>query len=110
LSASGRRISESCCAATTFERFAERRIHRVQGRRQPAADRCNGCGAPVAEVVAKGEAEIGMQQIDVILPVSGTDYVGPLPAELQGYVDFAVGVLAVSKQPGTAQRWSSFAH
>ena len=55
-------------------------------------------GVPVAEVVAKGEAEIGMQQINVILPVVGADYIGPLPAELQGYVDFAVGVLAISKE------------
>jgi hypothetical protein len=37
--------------------------------------------------VAKGEAEIGMQQINVILPVAGADYVGPLPVELQGYVE-----------------------
>jgi molybdate transport system substrate-binding protein len=35
-------------------------------------------GVPVAEIVAKGEAEIGMQQINVILPVAGSDYVGPL--------------------------------
>jgi hypothetical protein len=34
-----------------------------------------------------------MQQINVILPVAGADYVGPLQAELQGYVDFAVSVL-----------------
>jgi hypothetical protein len=66
--------------------------------------------------VPKGEAEIGMQQINVILPVAGADYVGPLPAKLQGYVDFAVGVLAVSKQPDAAQApvklspigWQSF--
>jgi molybdate transport system substrate-binding protein len=60
-------------------------------------------GVPVAEVVANGDAEIGMQQINVILPVAGADYVGPLPAELQGYVDFAVGVLAVSKERDAAQ-------
>ena len=30
-------------------------------------------GVPVAEVVAKGEAEIGMQQINVILPVAGAE-------------------------------------
>jgi hypothetical protein len=30
-------------------------------------------GVPVAEVVAKGEAEISMQQINVILPVAGAD-------------------------------------
>jgi len=50
-------------------------------------------GVPVAEVVAKGEAEIGIQQINVILPVAGADYVGPLPAELQSYVEFAVALL-----------------
>jgi len=65
-------------------------------------------GVPVAEVVAKGEAEIGMQQINVILPVAGADYVGPLPAELQGYVDFAVGVLAVSKEREAAQALVKF--
>src|SRR5271169_649745 len=36
---------------------------------------------PVDDIVAKGEAEIGMQQINVIQPAA--DYVGPLPAELQ---------------------------
>ena len=65
-------------------------------------------GVPVAEVVAKGGAEIGMQQINVILPVAGADYVGPLPAELQSYVDFAIGVLAVSKQPAAAQALVKF--
>jgi hypothetical protein len=34
-----------------------------------------------------------MQQINVILPIAGADQVG-LPAELQGYVDFAVGEAA----------------
>jgi hypothetical protein len=48
--------------------------------------------------VTKGETEIGLRQINVISPVGGADYVGLLPAELyRGYVDFAVGVLAVSK-------------
>src|SRR5262245_10777798 len=50
-------------------------------------------GVPVAELVAKGDVEIGMQQINVILPVAGIDYVGPLPSELQGYVLFAAGIL-----------------
>ena len=60
-------------------------------------------GVPVAEIVARGEAEINM-----ILPVTGADYVGPLPAELQGYVNFAVGVLAVSKQRDAAQALVEF--
>jgi hypothetical protein len=44
----------------------------------------------------------------VFLPVAGAYYVGPLPAELQGYVDFALGVLAVSKEPGAAQALVKF--
>jgi len=40
-------------------------------------------GVPGAEVVARGDAESGTQQINVILPVAGADYVGPLPAELR---------------------------
>ena len=65
-------------------------------------------GAPVAELVAKGEAEIGMQQINVILPIAGIDYVGPLPPDLQDYVVFAAGVLAVSKQPEAATMMMKF--
>ena len=62
----------------------------------------------MAEIVAKGEAEIGMQQINVILPVVGADYVGPLPTQLQRYVDFAGGVLAVSKHRDIAQALVKF--
>src|SRR5262249_20715297 len=38
---------------------------------------------PVGEIVAKGEAEIGFQQIAELKPVAGIDIVGRLPAELQ---------------------------
>jgi molybdate transport system substrate-binding protein len=65
-------------------------------------------GVPVAELVAKGEAEIGMQQINVILPIAGIDYVGPLPPELQDYVVFSASVLAVSKQPEAATAMVKF--
>jgi molybdate transport system substrate-binding protein len=37
---------------------------------------------PVAELVARGEADIGIQQIVAILPVKGAELVGPLPSEL----------------------------
>ncbi len=37
---------------------------------------------PVGEIVAKGEAEIGLQQISELKPVAGIDIVGPLPDEL----------------------------
>jgi molybdate transport system substrate-binding protein len=66
-------------------------------------------GRPVAEDVAKGEVEIGIQQINVLLPVAGADYVGPLPGELQDYVLFSTGVLAVSKQVDAAIAFQKFA-
>ncbi|HEX4239578.1 MAG TPA: substrate-binding domain-containing protein [Xanthobacteraceae bacterium] len=47
---------------------------------------------PVAELVARGEAELGMQQIIAILPVAGAELVGPLPAELQNVIIYAPGV------------------
>jgi molybdate transport system substrate-binding protein len=48
--------------------------------------------SPVAELVARGEAELGMQQIIAILPVAGADLVGPLPAELQNVIIYAAGL------------------
>jgi molybdate transport system substrate-binding protein len=60
-------------------------------------------GIPVAEAVARGDVEIGLQQTNVIQPVAGSDYVGPVPAELQEYVRFAVGLLTRSQQPEAAQ-------
>ena len=44
------------------------------------------------EEVAAGHTEIVLTLASEILPAPGVDYVGPLPAELQGYVSFAAGV------------------
>jgi molybdate transport system substrate-binding protein len=65
-------------------------------------------GFPAAEAVARGEVEIALQQINVILPVKGAELGGALPAELQQYNDFAVGVLAVSKEREAATAMVKF--
>jgi len=54
---------------------------------------------PVGAVVARGDAEIGFQQISELLPVPGVDLVGPLPAELQKVTIFAAGIATGAKQP-----------
>jgi molybdate transport system substrate-binding protein len=46
-------------------------------------------GEPVAAVVARGEAEIGFQQVSELINTAGTDYVGTIPAELQPGFTFA---------------------
>jgi molybdate transport system substrate-binding protein len=63
---------------------------------------------PVAAFVAKGEVEIGMQQSNAIIPVAGADYVGPLPGNLQEYLYFSAGLLAISKQPEAARAFMAF--
>ena len=54
---------------------------------------------PVAGVVARGDAELGMQQISELLPVPGVDLVGPLPPELQKVTVYSAGIATVSKEP-----------
>jgi molybdate transport system substrate-binding protein len=60
-------------------------------------------GRPVASYVASGEAEIGIQQTNVIQPFPGTVYLGPLPPELMEYGRFGAGVMMVSKNREGAQ-------
>jgi len=54
---------------------------------------------PVGEIVARGEAEIGLQQISELKPVPGIDIVGPLPPELQKITVFSAGIATVSREP-----------
>jgi molybdate transport system substrate-binding protein len=63
---------------------------------------------PVAEIVARGEAEIGMQQISELKPIPGIDIVGPLPDSLQKVTVFSAGIATVSKEPQAAKALITF--
>ena len=65
-------------------------------------------GNPVGDVVANGDAEIGVQQISELLPVAGIDIVGPLPAELQKITTFSAGLFTGAKDPDTAKALVKF--
>ena len=54
---------------------------------------------PVGAAVARGEAEIALQQISELLPVPGLDFVGPLPAEIQKITVFSAGIAVGAKEP-----------
>jgi molybdate transport system substrate-binding protein len=56
-------------------------------------------GEPVGEVVARGDAEIGFQQVSELVPVKGIQYLGPLPAELQNITVFSGGLHSGSQEP-----------
>jgi molybdate transport system substrate-binding protein len=63
---------------------------------------------PVAEIVARGEAEIGFQQISELKPVAGIDIVGPLPDTLQKVTVFSAGIASVSKEPEAGKALINF--
>ena len=58
---------------------------------------------PVGKVVARGEAEIGFQQVSELLPVAGIDFAGVLPDEAQQVTPFSAGIVAGSTQPAAAK-------
>ena len=65
-------------------------------------------GVLVAEAVARGEAELCFQQLPELRQVSGIDYVGPLPAEVQSITVFSGAVHAKTKQPEAGKALLAF--
>jgi molybdate transport system substrate-binding protein len=63
---------------------------------------------PVAAVVARGDAEIGIQQISQLLPAPGIDVVGPFPGDLQKIIAYAANLLTGSTQREAAQEFVKF--
>jgi len=55
-------------------------------------------GQRVGTLVAKGEAEIGVQQITELLLIPGIDFIGPLPKELQANIVYATATPANAKE------------
>jgi len=62
----------------------------------------------VGALVASGDAEIGFQQLSELLPISGIEVVGPLPAEVQRVTTFSAGIVRGSKHPELARELLDF--
>ena len=65
-------------------------------------------GEPAGASVARGEAEIGFQQVSELLPVPGIDLIGPLPADVQQITVFSAGLHVAARQPDAARALVSF--
>ena len=85
-SASGVYISSSL-----FKRLGIEKEMATKARQIPAE--------PVGLVVARGEAEIGFQQMSELLPISGISIVGPIPDEVQQVTVFSAGIATSSNAP-----------
>jgi molybdate transport system substrate-binding protein len=65
-------------------------------------------GGAVGPLVAKGEAEMAVQQIPELKAVKEIQYVGPLPEELQNYTLFTAGILTGTRQQEAAKAFLEF--
>ena len=65
-------------------------------------------GELVADVLARGEAELGIQQISELLTASGVDYIGPLPKEAQLVTLMSGGIPASGKNREAARALLQF--
>ncbi|MEM5388179.1 substrate-binding domain-containing protein [Paraburkholderia phymatum] len=63
---------------------------------------------PVASVIARGDDEIGFQQVAELLPVPGVDFVGKVPEEMQSVTRYAAGIPVGAKHPEEARALLQF--
>jgi molybdate transport system substrate-binding protein len=65
-------------------------------------------GIPVGRLVARGDADLGFQQLSELLDVDGIDIVGPLPPDIQTITVFTAGVSTRSAHPDGARAFVAY--
>lgn len=60
-------------------------------------------GAQVGELIARGESDLGFQQVTELLHVPGIDYLGPLPADIQNITVYSTGLHSATKEQDAAK-------
>jgi len=65
-------------------------------------------GVPVGSLVAKGEVELGFQQLSELIHLDGISIVGPLPPEIQITTTFSAGVCTASTQAGAVREMLAY--
>ena len=65
-------------------------------------------GELIGAVVARGDADIGVQQVSELMPVAGIEMLGPLPAELRQTIVYGATAFPESTQREAAQAFVSF--
>jgi molybdate transport system substrate-binding protein len=63
---------------------------------------------PVGDVVARGDAELGFQQLSELKPVKGIDLLGPIPSEVQKVTTFTAALATNAKQRAAGEALIQF--
>jgi molybdate transport system substrate-binding protein len=70
--------------------------------KQPAS------GVQVAELVARGDPDLGFQQVSELVHAKGIDYLGPLPADIQNITVYSAGLHTAAPAPDAAKALVKF--
>jgi len=65
-------------------------------------------GVPVGALVARGEVELGLQQLSELIHVPGIDVIGALPPEIQVITVFSAAICSTSTQHEVASALLAF--
>jgi molybdate transport system substrate-binding protein len=60
-------------------------------------------GVPVASLVARGDADLGFQQLSELIGQPGIEILGPLPPEIQAVTIFSAGLSSASREREAAR-------
>lgn len=65
-------------------------------------------GRDTGDMVASGKADLGVNQLQVVMPVTGIEVAGPLPGDLQAATVFSSAIMAGAKNAAPAQALVKF--
>ena len=65
-------------------------------------------GVPVGSLVAKGEVELGFQQLSELIHLQGIDVLGPLPPAIQIITTFSAGLAVTATQGEVVRKMLAF--
>ena len=65
-------------------------------------------GVPVASLIARGDADLGFQQLSELIGQPGIEIVGSLPAEIQAVTVFSAGVSSTSHEREAARAFLAY--